>query len=509
MNSEDFRIVVRECRLRRRHAVASMFVALLSSVLWLPQISAVAAADSSHTDWNWAGFVASETSHSTIRGSFGTWRVPAVSCTSDRTVSLTWVGIGGYNETEVRGHKETDTLYQTGTGSVCVNDHAQYFAFIDHVGEPIFFDLIAYSPEWVVLGCHGSVRCGTAISVEPNDTLSASVVDQGLYTRWSISDLRGHKALWSHSNLWVTHSHRLSAECIEEGPSHYQLANFSTVVFSRCQASDKTGALHSIVSSPLPQGWSYAQYEISRNGQIDAYPSTANSVTFGAPTGSSTSTSSSPSCIDAANATTLFLASGVSGIQGTESVEEISCTGVWAQGTIVNNSNGVGLVAYEYANGAWHYAASSAFYSTYCSQLSQLGAPQSLLSGCPAGSTTPTTSGTATTTTTSSPPSSAACDDSLLAAAASTWETQNGDPDGSGSAMQYYACDDGFAGVVYTPGNDPGTGATMTFQSENGAWSVLGTANQLSQSSQMPTAVFQQLSSELSSYSSPNTAQTF
>lgn len=226
----------------------------------------------------------------------------------------------------------------------------------------------------------------------------------------------------------------------------------------------------------------------------------STTTTKAAPTTTTTAAQqAAAACIDSATATHLFLTSGASGIQGTEQIQQITCTGSWAEGTIIDGPNAAGNVAYRFQNGAWQYAASAAFYSSFCSQLAQLGAPPSMMGQCPAGSTTTTTTA----------PNSAPCEDSLLAAAASAWESQNGNPDGTGSSMQFYACVGGFAGVVYTPGNDPGTGATMAFESVNGAWTVLGAANMLPQSPQIPASVYQQLSSELSSYSSNNTTQTF
>ena len=237
--------------------------------------SSTASGSSSKAAWNWAGYVVTQPSHSTIRGSFGKWLVPAVTCSAERADALTWVGIGG--------DPDTDTLYQTGTGSNCVGGHPQYFAFIDHVGQPILSGHIRYSPTWVVLGCHGSTKCSKAVTVQPGDLITASVVDHDLYTRWTVSDTRAGKLLWSHTKDWISHSHRLSAECVEEGPSQYPVANFGQVSFSQCQASDQTGFLHDIAGTLLPSGWSSSQYELKRNGRTLAYPSESTSVTFGSP----------------------------------------------------------------------------------------------------------------------------------------------------------------------------------------------------------------------------------
>lgn len=132
-----------------------------------------------------------------------------------------------------------------------------------------------------------------------------------------------------------------------------------------------------------------------------------------APSGPSSTTPAT--CLDTQTATHLFLGSGAVGIDGTEQIQQVTCIGTWAQGTIVHNSNGVGFVAYRYSNGSWQYATSSGFFSEYCSQMAQLGAPESLLADCPAGSTTPTT--TTTTTTTTSTPTASCVDSAQLVAA--------------------------------------------------------------------------------------------
>jgi hypothetical protein len=126
-------------------------------------------------------------------------------------------------------------------------------------------------------------------------------------------------------------------------------------------------------------------------------------------------------CIDQATATKLFLAAPVNGIQGNEQVEQVSCTApAWAEGTIVSGANGVGFVAFHRVNGSWAYAASSGFFSMYCSQLSRLSAPASMLAQCPAGSTSQST--TTTTAPTMATPAQCPTSAQLLAA----WQASPG-----------------------------------------------------------------------------------
>jgi peptidase A4-like protein len=180
--------------------------------------------------------------------------------------------------------KGDETLYQTGTGSDCLNGVPDYVAFVEDEGVPNQFatDLggALIDAGLVILGCPSRLVCSTALSVEPGDSITASVVDKSVYTRWTITDTRQGIKLWSHTKFWLTHAHRHSAECIVEDPvvgsktpSIGTLANFGTVTFSNCQASDTTGKLWRVEGRSLPTGWKTIDYSIQQQGWIVACPS--------------------------------------------------------------------------------------------------------------------------------------------------------------------------------------------------------------------------------------------
>jgi hypothetical protein len=246
-------------------------------------IDSLAAASQPETSSHWSGFVTEDPSQADVRGVFGSWTVPTVTCANGETSSsLTWVGIGGALAPSAAS-KTDETLYQTGTASNCLNGVPEYVAFVEDEGAPNQFatNLGGYfiNPDLVILGCKGRVDCTGALSVVAGDTITAAVVDHNVYTRWTITDVRQGRKLWSHTDLWLTKAHRHSAECIEEDPlvgsktaSIGTLANFGTVTFSDCRASDTKGKLWSIEGQPLPMGWNTIDYSIQQQGWIVASP---------------------------------------------------------------------------------------------------------------------------------------------------------------------------------------------------------------------------------------------
>jgi hypothetical protein len=95
--------------------------------------------------------------------------------------------------------------------------------------------------------------------------------------------------------------------------------------------------------------------------------------------------------------------------------------------------------------------------------------------------------------------SSPNCKVAALASAASSYEHSHGAPDGSRSTIHAYACDGKFAGTVFTPGNEPDTGATMEFEMILGKWKTLGVGNVLPRSSAMTQETYTTIEAVLSS----------
>ena len=89
-----------------------------------------------------------------------------------------------------------------------------------------------------------------------------------MYTRWTLTDNRAGVVVWTHTDTWITHAHRHTAECIEEDPGA-TFPDFGTVVFSNCQASDGSGELWDADASSLPADWTTADYPVAR-GRTDS-----------------------------------------------------------------------------------------------------------------------------------------------------------------------------------------------------------------------------------------------
>ncbi len=209
-----------------RISASLLLASMVMSSLVILTTATKAAAASPTTNSHWAGFVTEDASQANVRGAFGKWTVPPVTCASNETsFSVTWVGIGGALTPKGKTQGNDESLYQVGTGSSCVDGAPEYLAWVEDTGLPNGFDSVFdfdQDPNIVVLGCQTNVKCSGALSVEPGDAITAAVVDHGVYTRWTISDDRHGKALWSHNKTWLTHAHRHSGECIEEDP---QLSN--------------------------------------------------------------------------------------------------------------------------------------------------------------------------------------------------------------------------------------------------------------------------------------------
>jgi len=119
------------------------------------------------------------------------------------------------------------------------------------------------------------------VKVKPGDKITASIVDRGLDTHWSLNDDRNGRTVWTHSSLWPTrYQHRHTAECIVESPelenghgTLAQLAQFGTVQFSNCQAVDQSGTVWDMVGKVLPAHWIASELEMKPAKTIIAVPS--------------------------------------------------------------------------------------------------------------------------------------------------------------------------------------------------------------------------------------------
>ncbi|VVB95034.1 Peptidase A4 family protein [uncultured archaeon] len=150
---------------------------------------------------NWAGYVATGGSFTSVTGS---WIVPEVNATQT-SADATWVGIGGTTHND---------LIQTGTQAI-VNNNGR----------------ISYQAWYEMLP--GNSR-KIPLSINPGDSITASIVQQST-NQWTIS-LRDDTTGQNYQTTVTYASSLSSAEWIEEMPvlgrSFIPLDNFGSVQFS-------------------------------------------------------------------------------------------------------------------------------------------------------------------------------------------------------------------------------------------------------------------------------------
>jgi hypothetical protein len=182
--------------------------------------TAAAATIQTATSSNWAGYVATGRSFSSVSGS---WVVPTAKRSSDG-YAATWVGLGGASGS-------SSALEQVGTESDYVNGRATYAA-------------------WYELVPKASVKL--KLTVHPGDHMTAKVTVDGTTVTVSITDSTTGRSVTKV--LHMAHPDTSSAEWIIEAPSvEYgdgssqvvPLADFSkvTVTGATATAGGHTGAI--------------------------------------------------------------------------------------------------------------------------------------------------------------------------------------------------------------------------------------------------------------------------
>jgi hypothetical protein len=201
---------------RRRFAAALATLALAAGVV--PSTAAAATVQTA-TSGNWAGYVATGKSFSSVAGS---WVVPTAKSDS-QGYSATWVGLGGASGS-------SSALEQVGTQSDYVNGKATYTAWYELV------------PKAAVT---------LKLTVHPGDHITAKVTVDGTTVTVSITDTTTGRS--TTKVLRMADPDTSSAEWIAEAPSvesggGYQvvpLADFGKVTFTRATATaaGHTGAI--------------------------------------------------------------------------------------------------------------------------------------------------------------------------------------------------------------------------------------------------------------------------
>lgn len=188
---------------------------------------------------NWAGYVASGKTFSSVSGS---WTEPTINAgqSSDPSYSAVWVGLGGTSSSSSK-------LEQIGTGADYANGQTDYYA-------------------WYELLPAGQVKLNLAI--HPGDKISAKVSVSGNSVTMSLADNTTGQSVTK--TLQMSNPDTSSAEWIVEAPAaqtdggSYQilpLADFSNVTFS--SASATAGGHTGAISDP---DWSATQVQLDNQG---------------------------------------------------------------------------------------------------------------------------------------------------------------------------------------------------------------------------------------------------
>ena len=137
---------------------------------------------------NWSGYAVTSSSNGAYTSIAGSWTVTPVARSSRQTFSSSWVGIDGFNNSN---------LIQTGTEADYYNGSAHYYAW------------------WEILPAAETVI--PSLTVRPGDTMSADI-HQTTNGQWSIT-LTDNTTGKSFSTTQNYSGQLTSAEWIQEAPS--------------------------------------------------------------------------------------------------------------------------------------------------------------------------------------------------------------------------------------------------------------------------------------------------
>jgi Peptidase A4 family len=199
----------------RRRLFAFCFMFVMAAMFWAPPAGSAVSTVISHrprvavsrpgtraAGWassNWSGYAVTGSGYNSVTAK---WIVPAVTASRKATYSSDWVGIDGYNNSD---------LIQTGTESDYYNGSAHYAAW------------------WEILPAAETVI--PSITVKPGDTVTASISRRS-GSSWTITITDGGK---SFTTTQTYTGPQTSAEWIEEAPTVggrvAPLANYGQTTF--------------------------------------------------------------------------------------------------------------------------------------------------------------------------------------------------------------------------------------------------------------------------------------
>jgi hypothetical protein len=186
---------------------------------------------------NWSGYADTSTTFSTATGN---WTEPSVSCTSRTSYAAFWVGIDGFTSGSVE---------QDGTLAECSGGSAFYFTW------------------WEMYPTNAIQVVGS--SVQPGDSISASVVRSGTSYTLKVTDV-SHSANSFTTTQSCSGCANSSAEWIAEAPSGSRgvlpLANFHSWTLSA--ATVNSAVISSFTDDEITM--------IDSSGRVKAQPGALN-----------------------------------------------------------------------------------------------------------------------------------------------------------------------------------------------------------------------------------------
>lgn len=206
----------------------------------------------------WAGYVAAGTNVSYVSGS---WRVPAVSCSSSSAPQHTsqWVGIDGFNVKQ---------LLQAGSSSDCDGGRASYNLWWEKLSQGQFVQGV---PEHTI----GSARPGDSISVTVSYNLN-----QFPFSYTILVSQNG--TVITRSTGTYLDAPKVTAECIVERSSYqdstghiapYPLANFGTATFDSCNVGRGASPSAVPLGPGATSGFTTYRLDMQSGGTLQATPS--------------------------------------------------------------------------------------------------------------------------------------------------------------------------------------------------------------------------------------------
>lgn len=220
-------------------------VSAAGAVAHHPRVAArVPAGSSSSAGWassNWSGYAITGGPYTSVTGS---WTVSAVSATRGSSYSSAWIGIDGFNNSN---------LIQTGI-------EADYYSGAAH-----------YGAWWEILPAAETVI--PSITVHPGDHMSASIT-KGSGSSWTIS-ISDTTTGTSFSTVQTYTGAGTSAEWIEEAPTvggHIAtLANYGTVTFDPGTANGVNPGLTAADSGVMVQRNRQVSTPSNPDGDTDGF----------------------------------------------------------------------------------------------------------------------------------------------------------------------------------------------------------------------------------------------